>query len=202
MVVLFLSVSCSQNYVEVRIRVSDAAAIDFEKYDDIVYADMIIESPPKDYNPNKELRTFFISDFSKIIEKDIRHFKDTGKTGDERLNAIKKSVKDASNPLLISGTLIFDIKSRSRIREVKSDEGKKEKKFVQVQHWELTLKIKLTELNTGKELFKKKYSEKLAEAEVSNPKYSFEDLFFKINNRFTKEITSEKMTKRRYLFIK
>lgn len=202
MAVLFFSVSCSQNYVEIRIRVNDTAAMDFDKYDRIVYADMNIVSPPKDYNPTDELHTFFLTDLARILEKDVKYFKDTGKTGEERLNAIKESVKDAQNPLLITGDIIFDIKSLSRVQEVKNDEGKKEKKFVQVQHWDLTMEIEITELKTGNKVFKKKYSEKLADAEVTNPKYSFEDLFFKINNRFTKEITVEKMTRRRYLFIK
>jgi hypothetical protein len=193
--------SCSENFVQVRLSVSDTQSIDFEQYDKIVYADLVLESLPKNYNPEKELNIFFLTDLPKIIGKDIEHFKRKEKTGKERLESIKESVKENPNSLLITGTLIFDIKSRSKIQEV-TKEGKKEKGFVEVQHWDLTLKIEMMELSTGKELFKKSYSEKLSDADVSNPKYNFEKLFFKINNRFAKEIMSVKKMQRRYLLTR
>ena len=194
--------SCSENFVQVRLSVSDTQAIDFEQYDKIVYADLILESLPKDYNPEKELNIFFLTDFPKLIGKDIEHFTDKEKTGKERLESIKESVKETPDSLLITGTLIFDIKSRSKIQEVTDEEGKKERGFVEVQHWDLTLKIEMMELSSGKELFKKSYSEKLADADITNPKYNFETLFYKINNRFQKEIMSEKKMQRRYLLTR
>jgi len=194
--------SCSENFVQVRLSVSDAQSIDFEQYDKIVYADLILESLPKNYNPEKELNVFFLTDLAKLIGKDIEHFTSKEKTGKERLESIKESVKENPDSLLITGTLIFDIKSRSKIQEVTNEEGKKEKGFVEVQHWDLTLKIEMIELSTDKELFKKSYSEKLADADISNPKYNFEKLFFKINNRFAKEIISVKKMQRRYLLTR
>ena len=77
--------SCSENFVRVRISVSDKQAIDFEKYDKIVYADLILENIPKDYNPEEELKIFFLRDFPKLIEIDIEHFAGKEKTGKERL---------------------------------------------------------------------------------------------------------------------
>lgn len=194
--------SCSESFVQVTLSVSDTQAIDFEQYDKIVYADLILESLPKDYNPGKELNTFFLTDFPKLIGKDIDHFTDKEKAGKERLESIKESVKETPNSLLITGTLIFDIKSRSKIQEVTDEEGKTERGFVEVQHWDLTLKIEMIELISGKELFKKSYSEKLADADITNPKYNFETLFYKINNRFQKEIMSVKKMQKRYLLTR
>ncbi len=194
--------SCSENYVQVRLSVSETQVIDFAQYDKIVYADLILESLPKDYNPENELNTFFLTDLPKLINKDIEHFTSKEKTGKERLESIKESVKETPNSLLITGELIFDIKSRSKIQEVTDEEGKKERGFVEIQHWDLTLKIEMIELISGKEIFKKSYSEKLADVDVSNSKYNFEILFFKINNRFTKEIISGEKMQRRYLLTR
>ncbi len=194
--------SCSENFVRVRISVSENQTFDFEQYDKIVYADLILEDLPKDYNPEEELKIFFLKDFPKLIERDIEHFAGKEKAGKERLESIKESVRESPNSLLITGKLIFDIKSRRMIKDVTNKEGKKEKSFVEVQHWELTLDITVTDLSSDKELFKKSYSEKISDADTSNPKYNFEKLFFKINNRFVKEITSVKKMQRRYLLTK
>jgi hypothetical protein len=201
---MFIAVlaSCSESFVQVRLSVSETQVIDFAQYDKIVYADLILESLPKDYNPENELNLFFLTDLPKLINKDIEHFTSKEKTGKERLESIKESVKETPNSLLITGELIFDIKSRSKIQEVTDEEGKKERGFVEIQHWDLTLKIEMIELISGKEIFKKSYSEKLADADISNPKYNFEILFFKINNRFTKEIISGEKMQRRYLLTR
>lgn len=200
---VLLMTSCTNNFIPVRIDVENAKALDFEKYDSVIYADLVIESPPKDYSPEEELKTFFLKDLPTIIKKDeIRRFAPAGKTGKELLEAVKNFSKDTPNALLISGKVTFDIKSRSKIQEVKNDAGKKEKKFVQIQHWALTIDLEITEMQTGKSIFKKSYPEKLSDADISNPKYNFEELFFKINNRFAKQISADKQVQRRYLYTR
>lgn len=196
---MFLMLSaCTNNFVEVRIKTGDIKVIDFDKYDKIIYADIEIEAPPENYTPEKELGTFFLDDFAKIIGKTVTHFE----VKDENRGKIKEQFEDSPNTLLITGKIIFEIKTRSKIEEVKNAEGKKEKQFVPVQHWTLTLNLEISEPGSGEELFKKSYTEKTAEPDLTNPKYNFDDLFFKINNRFQKDITNIKSTQRRYLILK
>jgi len=200
-VVFIILTACSNNFTEVRIKVSDIKVIDFNKYDKIVYADLAIESPPKGFTPVNELNLFFLEDFAKIIGKDIQHFEVKEEPGKKREDIIAEAYKDSPNTLLITGKVTFEIKTRSKIREVKNKEGKKEKKFVPVQHWTLKVKIEIIEAGKGEALFKKTYSEKTAEPDISDPKYNFDDLFFEINNRFQKDITNIKRTQRRYLLL-
>lgn len=196
-------VSCSGiNRIIVRIPINRPHTIDYEKYDKIIYSDLILESLPEGYTPEEELRVFFLEDLPKIISKDIEHFAEEEKTGKERIERIKEHYKKSPDSLLITGKLIFDIKTRSTIQEVKNKAGKKEKSFKKVQHWTLTLKIELIGLSSGEEVFKKSYWEKMSDADVSNPNYNFEKLFFKINNRLTREITTKKKMQRRYLLTK
>lgn len=196
-----VSVSCSiaDKFVEVRIEVSEAKSIDFDKFDKIVYADLLIKTPPKGYTPVNELKAFFVDDLSRTLDKPIEHLPAADMDKEKRMESITERLKESPNSLLITGETIFDIKTRSKIEEKKNKEGKKEKTFVRVQHWTLTVKVELVDVDTGETLFKKSYSEKLGDADVDNPKYNFDDLFFKINNRFAKEITSKKRTQRRYL---
>lgn len=200
--VFLMLTACTNNFVEVRIKVSDVKVIDFNKYDKIVYADLAIESPPKGYTPVNELNLFFLEDFAKIIGKDIEHFEISELSEKKRRELITEKYKESTNTLLITGKVTFEIKTRSKIQEVKNKEGKKEKKFVPVQHWTLKVKIEIIEPGTGEEFFKKTYSEKTAEPDLTDPKYNFDDLFFKINNRFQKNITNIKRTQRRYLLFK
>lgn len=206
MVSLTLS-SCSTSFTEVKLEINEMKAIDFSKYDKIVYADLILESPPEGFNPSKELSDFFIDDLSKVLGKKVEPVntadidKDIKANSEEntRLEKIKEQLKETPNSLLITGKLTFDIKTRTKVDEVKGETGKKEKTFVKVQHWGLALKVQLIEVETGKELFNRNYSEKTASADVTNPKYNFDDLFFKINNNFTRDLTSKKSTQRRFL---
>ncbi len=199
--------SCSTNFSEVKLEISETKAIDFNKYDKIVYADLILESTPQDFNPAKELNDFFVGDLSKVLGKkvesliiaDIDKDTPTGTEDTARLEKLKERLKESPNSLLITGKLTFDIKTRTKVDEVKGESGKKEKTSVKVQHWGLTMKIRIIDVDTGQELFNKSYSEKTASADVNNPKYNFDDLFFKINNNFTRDLTSKKSTQRRYL---
>ncbi|MCP5105228.1 MAG: hypothetical protein GY950_17700 [bacterium] len=202
MVSLLISTSCANSFNEVRLDFDDVTATDFDKYDKIVYADLLLDSVPKSYNPEPELKTFFLEDFSRITGKEITHLspkEETAKDSKERIAQLQEKLKQTANTLLITGKLIFDIKSRRKIKEVENDAGKKEKKFVKVEHWSLTLKIEAVEVDNGKTVFSKKYSEKISDADTIKPKYNFETLFYKINNRFVKDVTAEKKRARRYL---
>lgn len=205
MTVLMLT-SCSSNVEEVKLEVSEKKIIDFDKYDKIIYADLLLKATPEGFNPSEELFEFFINDLSKVLEKKVQHFDvstiaDINSVIDEniRLRKIEERLKGVPNSLLITGILTFDIKTRTKIKDVKNDSGKKEKTFVKVQHWGLTMKILIIDLNTEQELFNKNYSEKTANADVLNPKYNFDDLFFKISNNFTRDLVNKKSTQRRYL---
>lgn len=206
MMAVLLLTSCSSNVEEVKLEVSEKNIIDFDKYDKIIYADLFIEAAPEGYNPGEELYKFFVDDLSKVLGKKIEHFDvpsiaDINTVTDEnlRLQKIVDRLKGIPNSLLITGKLTFDIKTRTKIEEVKGDAGKKEKTFVKVQHWGITMKIQIITLFTNREIFNKSYSEKTSNADVLNPKYNFDDLFFKINNNFTRDLINKKSTQRRYL---
>ncbi len=191
-------VGCSNKFMEVRIEVPGYKGIDFAKYDRLLYADLIVESTPKGYNPETEVREFFLKDLPGILSKDIEAVDAKGKTADEKIEWAKQNQKDPGGTLLITGKLVFDVKTRSKVEEVK-EHGKRVKRFVKLQNWGLVLEVVMTELETGKKIFEKEFKEKMAGADVKNPKYNFEALFFKQNSRLQKELTSAKRTQRRYL---
>jgi hypothetical protein len=195
------------NYEEVKFEIQEKKAIDFDKYDKIIYADLRLEAVPEGFSPVNELNIFFVDDLSKLLEKKIDHIDVTdidkeiepGLAETTRMEKIRERLKDTPNSLLITGDLIFDIKARTKIEDVKAENGKKEKSFVKVQHWGLTMKIKVVDVLTGQVLFNKSYTEKTANADVVNAKYNFDDLFFKLNNNFTHDFINKKSTQRRYL---
>jgi hypothetical protein len=195
---MLFMVSCaggSSNRVEVRIEVQDPHAVDFDKYDKIIYKDLTVESDIKNYNPNKEIEYFFLADLSKVLEKDVEHW-DGEKHGD---------LSSRTNTLVISGTLKIEIKERSKIQEVTeaSDEGsgKKKRAFVTIQHWDVKLTITLKDAAEGIELFNEEFDEKLADADPKSPKFNFEKIFYKITNRLASKLTKSKRMQRRYILL-
>lgn len=197
--VLVMLSACSSNFTEVRIEVADQQSLTFEKYDRVIYTDLVLESAPENYNPEKELNVFFLEDLPRILKKDVEHISVEGKTIEEKIENLKSRIKETSGTIAVTGKLTFGIKSRSKIAEKKGKKGKKERKFVKVEHWTLSMDIALIDLETGKEFFQDTYTEKLADAESKNPKYNFDALFFKINNRFGRQVTTVKKNERRYL---
>jgi hypothetical protein len=96
----------------------------------------------------------------------------------------------------------FDINDRNIIRKVKSEAGKKKKKFVSIQHWSMNFEVIITEADTGKELFKKNYESKLKDADPESTDYNFKALFNKVTDNFLKDITKKERFEQRYLLLR
>jgi hypothetical protein len=188
MVCLASCTSGGGNRLEVRIQVPDPFAVNFEKYDHIIYKDLSIQSELKTYNPQEEIRGFFLEDFPRIIDKSIEAWDN------------EKHTPMPANTLLITGKLKLVVKERSKIEEVEKEEGKgKKRSFVTVQHWDVILSILLDEAGTGKEIYQEEFNEKIADADPVNAKFNFEKLFYKITDRLVKQVTRAKRMQRRYL---
>lgn len=200
MLTVMTGCGAAANRVELRIEVKNPSSIEFDKYDKIFYKDLVLKSMPKDFDPTEKLRIFFLDEFASVLEKKVE------------LWDKPKDVPLPPNSVLISGTLGIDVKARSRIKEVEDKKsgalkgrdgsgGKKKRVFVAVQHWAMDLTVVVKENDTGKELFKKDLTAKLANAEPETTKYNFEDLFFKISNRLVRRLVRTRKMQRRFLML-
>lgn len=175
----------------VRIDVIAPNAVKFDKYSNVIYKDLKMDVRIENFDPREAVTAFFMDEFALTTETKIEAFDSA------------KHARLAPGQLLISGSLRLSVKERNKIEDVKKDKGKgKARKFVKVQHWDLKMEVILTEGTedgAGKEIFKKEYKEKIADADPESAKFNFEDLFFKITNRFTARATTIKRTQRRYL---
>lgn len=175
----------------VRIDVIPPNAIKFDRYSSVIYKDLAMDVRMKNFDPDEAVTTFFMDELARTTRSTFVPFDST------------KHARLAPGQLLISGSMKLAVKERSKIEDVKNEKGKgKSRKFIKVQHWDLTMEIILTEGTEdgkGKEIYKKNFSEKTADANPESAKFNFEDLFFKITNRFTRQVTTVKRTQRRYL---
>lgn len=188
------------NRTEVVIEINNPSAVEFNKYDKVYYQDLSLESMPGGFNPEKELRIFFLEELSSIIEKKIERW-DKG-----------NSEPMPARSVLITGKLKLDVKERSRIQDVDNGEegalkgrdgsgGKKKRVFVSVQHWDMTFSLVIRDVDAGKEVFKDEYTAKLTNAVPDSTKYNFEDLFFKVSNRLVNKLVKTRKMQRRYLLF-
>ncbi|UCH95231.1 MAG: hypothetical protein JSV88_34005 [Candidatus Aminicenantes bacterium] len=194
---LFSMISCASgtNRVEVRIEVKNPNAIDFETYDKVLYQDLTLEWEPKDFTPEDQLKSFFLSELPRVIDRDIEPW--DGKTS-------AADMVIPANSLLITGKLTLEIKERSKIKEIKDQEtGKPKNVFTSIQHWDMTLALVMKESKTGKEIFKQDFKEKLSNVDTSDTttKFNFEKIFFKLTNRFLMKVKKTKKMQRRYLLF-
>jgi len=191
---LFAAAACTRgaNRMEVQIEVENPHAIDFEKYDKILYQDLALDWPAKDYTPEEQLRTFFLDELAKNIDKHIEPW--TGNTADAEAGL-------PANALLITGKLSLEIKERSKIKEQKDETGKVKNVFVGIQHWSMTMAVVMKEGSTGKDIFKQDFTEKLSDVDSSETttKFNFEKIFFNMTNRLVTRVKKSKTLQRRYL---
>lgn len=176
------------NRLEVTIELPDPHSLDFDTYKTILYKDLEHEGLPKGFNPDELLKGFFVDHLTRITGKKIEHW-DRDKHGE--------LVPDGL--LIISGKMKLVIKSRSKIKEIKEKGKRAKKKFVTVQHWTLKLEIFIKDASTEKIIYKDTFNGRLANADADSVKFNFENLFFKVTNRFEKRITRTKKMQRRYL---
>jgi hypothetical protein len=189
----FMSGCSSQlgNRVDVMIELPAANIVDFSQYDTVLYKDITLESIPEGVKPLEEINTFFLQDLGRTVDKKIEPW-------DKEKHGTTMPVKC----LLISGNLKIEIKSRSKIENIKEDGKNKGKKgFVTVQHWEMVLSIVFTDATSNKDIFKQDFKAKLANVESDSPKYNFENLFFKVTGEFLKRVTRTKKMQRRYILL-
>jgi len=191
--------SCARggvNRVEVRIEVQDPFAVDFDKYDKIVYKGLTIETNLKNYNPDNELKEFFLQDLPKALNKTVEPW-------DEEKSKEQGEMSPGVKTVVLTGTLKLDVKERSKIEEVEDKAaevpGKKKRAFVAVQHWDLKLTVILKDAADGAEVFNEEFNEKLANVDPENAKFNFEKVFFQITNRLVKKLTKSTRVQRRYL---
>jgi hypothetical protein len=192
-IMALLLVSCSRgaSRIEVRLDIPDPQGINLDSYNKIVYKDLTLESMPKEFNPESEVRRFFLDDFAKALEKKVEPW-DSEKHGDN---------KSDPGVLVLTGTLKLDVKERSKIEDKKDETGKKQRAFVNVQHWSMNLSLSLKDAVDGKEVFKFTYDEKLAEVNPTNPKFNFEAIFYKITNQLVQKLMKKKKMETRYLLL-
>lgn len=191
---LFFTASCTRgsDRIEVRIEVENPHAIDFEKYDKILYKDLSLEWPAKDFTPEEQLKSFFLEELARNIDKNIEPW--TGNTSDPETGI-------PAGALLITGKLTLEIKERSKIKEQKDETGKTKNVFVGIQHWSMTMALVMKDGDTGKNVFKQDFTEKLSDVDTSETttKFNFEKIFFNMTNRLVMRVKKTKRMQRRYL---
>jgi hypothetical protein len=188
----FLTTGCGRgisNHLEVLIELPDPGSLNFDDYKTVLYKDLEVEGMPENFDPTSRLRNFFIADLSRSIDKKVQQWNES-----DHGELVPKGLA------IISGKLKMEIKSRSKITDDKS-EGKGKKKFVTVEHWSMTLELKIKDESTGKEIYEDSFTAKLANAEPDSIEFNFENLFYKVTNRFIHRVTRTKKMQRRHLLI-
>lgn len=198
MVMTGLFLSCSQRPLTVRFPTKKEEAIPFKKFEKIFLSALAVESPVTDIDPKRELIDFFTVDFQRAVKRKVEYLPlETGAT--DPLPILKEKLKNFPDSLLITGKLSLDIKSRSIIKDIKNKKGKKQKKFVKIEMWEIKLKVRFIETETFEILKEKTFSEKSTDADPEKTDFNFKSLFDRITDRLILNSTRQVKMQERYL---
>lgn len=186
--ILLADCSVTTDHLLVRIPYRHEKAVDFDKYEKIVYSPCKLTGTEsiKDYDPRQEVTGFFLKDLSQAVKREIH----------------PGEAASGEKALIVSGELKIEIKERSVIRKVKGESGGRKKAFVPVQHWTLELKVKVREASSDKELFFNTYESKLKDADPGKGEYNFKALFNKVTDKLIREITRKEKFQQRYLLLR
>ena len=201
-IILLFFISCNETrHVPVYITVQDKDTIDFTKYEKILYMDLKIKSLPKDAGAEKVIKNFFLKELSQILKKDIESMnqENMAMENSDNKDNLKNIIKEIPNALLITGELECEIKSRSRVKEVKDKSGKKVKKFIKIQDWRVKLDVSMVDSNSGETVFKNEFTNHMREADPQKAVFNFKSLFDNVADKFLRKIKRGSRKTRRFL---
>jgi len=193
---LCLLVSCSQagRVLVVKIPVKNPLIPDFSRYSAILFFDRGVEKAAGDFDPKPIIKEFFLVDLARSLQKEI-------KEADAPFPA--NPAGQYPGTLLLSSRVIVDIKSRSIIKDMKKESGKKGGGFVSIESWDVTLEVVMADGDTGETVFQKKYSAGRKEADPQRWEFHFKSLFSELTDRLATEISLRKeRLEERFLLLK
>jgi len=200
-IALILTVSCSQlNFITVRIKLDSQDKFNLSDYEKILYHPFSISPPFTHYKPEPTVLKFFMGDFAKAINEDVTQTEMVNDYFIDKVTFLSEAQK-YPNSIIILGKINIKVDKRSVIKEQESNSGK-QKKFVQIQHWNMTTEISIIETDSGKEIYNNKFTQKMANADPKTVKFNFDAQFFKTMDQFIQSIEKVKKTQKRFLLIK
>lgn len=192
--------ACTEKTLVVQFPSRLKEAVSFKKFDKIFLSGLNIQSTIKSPDPKIELIDFFTGEYPKVINRKIEYV-EFEENALDRSQALKEKLMNFPNSLLITGTFKTDIKTRSIVRDIKSDSQKK-KAFVQIELWEMLLELEYIETDSFKTLEKRTFRANIRDADPKKTEFNFKSLFDKITDQFLLESQKKFKIQERYLLKK
>lgn len=208
--VIVFSAACNNSYVPVQVEMPQKDSIGLDRFEQVYFLDFAQHLSEKNYDPQEQIRRYFIYDFSATIGRKIvtltlpdwdRIRMAGSPAGFSFPDAVffKKLLAAYPKALFLTGQLDVDMKTTSIIQEVPDDRGKKKNAFVSKQLWNADAKVVLIESDSGRIIVEKSHTEKTTIENLFALRYQLGLLLDRLGDKLLPDLQKRKRFQERYI---
>lgn len=208
--VIVFSAACNNSYVSVQVEMPQKDSIGLDRFEQVYFLDFAQHLSEKNYDPQEQIRRYFIYDFSATIGRKIvtltlpdwdRIRMAGSPAGFSFPDAVffKKLLAAYPKALFLTGQLDVDMKTTSIIQEVPDDRGKKKNAFVSKQLWNADAKVVLIESDSGRIIVEKSHMEKTTIENLFALRYQLGLLLDRLGDKLLPDLQKRKRFQERYI---
>jgi len=202
--------ACNASYVPVLVELHEKDSIGLDRFEQVYFIDFVQHLSEKNYDPQEQIRRYFIYDFAAAIGRKIvtltlpdwdRIRMASSPEGFSFPGAVffRKLLAAYPKALFLTGQLEIDVKTTSIIQEVHDDQGKRKNAFVSKQLWNADAQVVLIESDSGKIVVEKSHSEKTTIEDLFALRYQLGLLLDRLGDKLLPDLQKKKRFQERYI---
>jgi hypothetical protein len=212
-----LAAACAESYVNVPVPFLEKRVVDFGRYQNIYFIDLVSQIPDIVLDTDAENRKAFSEELPFAIDKKITPLDPPYWTMVRSLlhrycpdveiqfadNVFFRNIFRAHpQSLFITGRQKLEIKKLGVVKEVKDEAGNTKNAYAAVQLWEMELQVFVIDGDSGQVLLQETYAEKLEPGETTSAQFNFDTIMGKLTAKLGQALQPRKVTQERTILFK
>jgi len=199
--IILVSISCGTQDLKVYLEITLPDRVDFTSYKTLLFNPLITTGLPEGLNSDHIQSDFFMGDLPRQ-NKLIPIKTSLSITDPEKIEpaALTELAGQHEKALFIAGNLDISTKTHSMVRERRDEKIRKRiRSIVKLNQMILKMDLFVYSPDSGKLLWKKSYTQQENEYPSEREAFTFRSLFYKITDRFSRDIGLQERRVRRTL---
>ncbi len=195
------AISCQNQELKVYLEIKLPDRIDFSSYKTLLFNPLVVSGLPEGLGSDHIQEDFFLGDLPR--QNKLSPHKTSLPSSDPEqpdATALSELATKHEKALLITGKMDVSTKSHSMVRERRDERiGKRIRSIVKLNQMILKMDLFVYSADSGKLLWKKSYTQQENEYPGEREAFTFRSLFYKITDRFSRDIGLQERRVRRTL---
>lgn len=194
-------VSCQNQELKVYLEIKLPDRIDFSQYDTLLFNPLTVSGLPEDLSSENIENDFFMGDLPRLHKMKVEKTTLSNSQPQQIESALLMDLSQKHpKSLLITGKMDISTKSHSMVRERRDEQiGKRIRSIVKLNQMIIKMDLYVYSTELRKLLWKKSYTQQENEYPNEQESFVFRSLFYKITDRFSRDIGLQERRVRRTL---